>query len=61
MSPGEKVLKEMSAYIPCSGAWTMWSCLCSHKQMWHHLPDDFPQPQHKHQQCHVHENDHTNE
>ena len=30
-------------YIPCSCAWTFWSC--ASKRKWYHLSDNFPQPQ----------------
>ena len=54
-------------YMFGEGLYTMWQCM-DHvvtfvlpKTNVAPLPDDFPQPQLEHQQCHVHKNDHTNE
>jgi hypothetical protein len=39
-SPGGKVLKEMSAYVPCGCAQTIWLCSRPKKRKWHHLPNN---------------------
>ena len=36
--PGAKHCCLVGAYIPSGCAQTMWSCLCSKKQKWYHLP-----------------------